>query len=150
MWSPSFFFFFFFFFWGGGGRTYDFTEEFSLYYNIALCSGCVTKMQALYDLLLTVVHCFRCRCSLPSLQRRKVAIARLKHPANLGRTSQEIRFFILVLAPMREKGTKNALETARTFATLLADIECRQKLLEVRSGKCPAYDFKGIILQCSI
>nr|XP_054764875.1 solute carrier family 4 member 11-like [Lytechinus pictus] len=35
---------------------------------------------------------------------------------------------------MREKGTKNALETARTFATLLADIECRQKLLEVRTA----------------
>eukprot|EP00057_Strongylocentrotus_purpuratus_P007095 XP_011661569.1 PREDICTED: sodium bicarbonate transporter-like protein 11 isoform X3 [Strongylocentrotus purpuratus] len=82
-------------------------------------------------------------CSLPSLQRRKVAIARLKHPANLGRTSQEIRFFILVLAPMREKGTKNALETARTFATLLADIECRQKLLEVRSEE----EFKQMLHQ---
>ncbi|XP_041475181.1 sodium bicarbonate transporter-like protein 11 isoform X2 [Lytechinus variegatus] len=82
-------------------------------------------------------------CSLPSLQRRKVAIARLKHPANLGRTSQEIRFFILVLAPMREKGTKNALETARTFATLLADIECRQKLLEVKTEE----EFKQMLHQ---
>ncbi|XP_072172841.1 solute carrier family 4 member 11-like [Diadema setosum] len=82
-------------------------------------------------------------CSLPSLQRRKVAIARLKHPANLGRTSQEIRFFILVLAPMREKGTKNALETARTFATLLADIECRQILLEVKTEE----EFKQMLTQ---
>ncbi|XP_022107670.1 sodium bicarbonate transporter-like protein 11 isoform X2 [Acanthaster planci] len=67
-------------------------------------------------------------CSVQSLQRRHVAIARLKHAANLGRTSQETRFFCLVMAPMREKGTKNALETARTFATILADIDCRQLL----------------------
>ncbi|KAJ8040324.1 Sodium bicarbonate transporter-like protein 11 [Holothuria leucospilota] len=72
-------------------------------------------------------------CSLPSLQRRYVGIARLRTPANLGRTSQEVRFVILVLAPLREKGTKNALETARTFATLLADIDCRQMLLEVKT-----------------
>lgn len=82
-------------------------------------------------------------CSLPSLQRRRVAIARLKHPANLGRTSQEIRFFILVLAPMREKGTKNAVETARTFATLLADIECRQMLLDAKTEE----EFKQMLHQ---
>ena len=74
------------------------------------------------------------RCSLPSVQKRYVAIARLKYPANLGRNSQEARFIILVIAPTREKGTKNALETARTFATLLADMDCRQTLLEVKTG----------------
>ncbi|PIK54105.1 putative sodium bicarbonate transporter-like protein 11 isoform X3 [Apostichopus japonicus] len=72
-------------------------------------------------------------CSLPSLQKRYVGIARLRSPANLGRTSQEVRFVILVLAPFREKSTKNALETARTFATLLADMDCRQMLLEVKT-----------------
>ena len=36
------------------------------------------------------------------LQKRHVAIARLKRPANLGRTSQEIHFVILVVAPTRQ------------------------------------------------
>ena len=96
-----------------------------------------TTLSPVQGTIAVIIHVFVLfiRCSLPSLQRRKVAIARLKHPANLGRTSQEIRFFLLVLAPMREKGTKNALETARTFATLLADIECRQILMEVRTGR---------------
>ena len=76
----------------------------------------------------------RSRCSVQSLQRRHVAIARLKQAANLGRTSQETRFFCLVMAPMREKGTKNALETARTFATILADIDCRQLLQACKTG----------------
>ncbi|XP_022239063.1 sodium bicarbonate transporter-like protein 11, partial [Limulus polyphemus] len=46
-------------------------------------------------------------CSLPSLQRRHVAIARLKTPANMGRTSHEVRFFILVLTPSKEVRPKN-------------------------------------------
>ncbi|XP_071799371.1 solute carrier family 4 member 11-like isoform X4 [Asterias amurensis] len=80
-------------------------------------------------------------CSVQSLQRRHVAIARLKHAANLGRTSQETRFFCLVMAPMREKGTKNAMETARTFATILADIDCRQLLQAAKTEE----DFKRIL-----
>ncbi|CAG0891454.1 unnamed protein product [Darwinula stevensoni] len=87
-------------------------------------------------------------CNLPSLSRQRVAIARLKHPANMGSTSQEVRLFALVLCPSKEcyqaapvqqcyfcpmKGTKNSLETGRTFSTLLADLEFRQKLLEAHS-----------------
>lgn len=41
-------------------------------------------------------------CALPSLQKRHVAIARLKHPANMGRNSHEVRFFIMVLTPSKE------------------------------------------------
>ncbi|RWS15462.1 sodium bicarbonate transporter-like protein 11, partial [Dinothrombium tinctorium] len=41
--------------------------------------------------------------ALPSLQKRHVAIARLKHPANMGRNSHEVRFFILVLTPSKEE-----------------------------------------------
>jgi len=44
------------------------------------------------------------RCSAPSVQRRNVAIARLKHPANLGRTSQEIWFIVLIVTPTKEVG----------------------------------------------
>lgn len=42
------------------------------------------------------------RCSLPSLAKRHVAIARLKHAANMGRNSHEVRFFILVVTPSKE------------------------------------------------
>ncbi|CAF0823359.1 unnamed protein product [Didymodactylos carnosus] len=66
----------------------------------------------------------------PSVQRRHVAIARLKNPCNFGRNCQEARFIIFILSPMKEKGTKNFLETGRTFATIFADIELRAKLLK--------------------
>ncbi|KAH7934993.1 hypothetical protein HPB52_002569 [Rhipicephalus sanguineus] len=83
------------------------------------------------------------RCALPSLQKRHVAVARLKHPANMGRTCHEVRFFILVLTPSKEKGTKNALETGRTFATIFADMDFRQRLLEVHSEA----EFKNVLLK---
>ncbi|XP_070563551.1 solute carrier family 4 member 11-like isoform X2 [Ptychodera flava] len=83
--------------------------------------------------------CVLCNCM--SLTRRHVAIARLKHPANFGRTSQEVRFVILILAPTKEKGTKNALETGRTFATIFADIDFRQNLLGARTEE----EFKKIL-----
>ncbi|XP_025016177.1 sodium bicarbonate transporter-like protein 11 isoform X2 [Tetranychus urticae] len=82
-------------------------------------------------------------CSMPSLHKRHVAIARLKHPANMGRNSHEVRFFILVLTPSKEKGTKNALETGRTFATIFADMDFRQRLLEVQSEG----EFKSLLLK---
>lgn len=42
-----------------------------------------------------------CRCMLPTVQHRHVAIARLTHPTNLGRTMQDLRFIIIVIAPSR-------------------------------------------------
>jgi sodium borate transporter 11 len=42
----------------------------------------------------------------------------------------EAQFVIIVLAPQREKGTKNAIETGRTFATLFADVNLRNELLK--------------------
>ena len=82
-------------------------------------------------------------CSLPSLHKRHVAIARFKHPANMGRNAHEVRFFILVLTPSKEKGTKNALETGRTFATIFADMDFRQRLLEVQGEA----EFKSLLLK---
>lgn len=83
--------------------------------------------------------------NLPSLQRRHVAIARLKHPANMGRTSKQVKLFILVLCPSKEKGTKNSLETGRTFATIFADMDFRQRLLEATNEE----DFKRLIIKHS-
>lgn len=70
---------------------------------------------------------------LPSVQQSHVAIARLKHPVNLGRSLQETQLVVLVLAPSKIKSTKSPLETGRTFATLLSNIETRQNLTEVET-----------------
>ncbi len=42
-----------------------------------------------------------------------------------------------------QKGTKNALETGRTFATIFADMDFRQRLLDVHGEA----EFKGILLK---
>jgi len=42
------------------------------------------------------------RCTVSSVQKRHVAIARLRSPANLGRTSQEVWFIILVITSTKE------------------------------------------------
>jgi len=45
------------------------------------------------------------RCTVSSVQKRHVAIARLRSPANLGRTSQEVWFIILVVTSTKEVKT---------------------------------------------
>ena len=42
------------------------------------------------------------RCTVASVQKRHVAIARLRHPAVLGRTCQEVWFIILVVTSTKE------------------------------------------------
>ncbi|XP_048760517.2 solute carrier family 4 member 11-like isoform X3 [Ostrea edulis] len=80
-------------------------------------------------------------CDIPTLTKRHVVIARLHTPANLGSTSQEVQFVILVLAPVREKSTKSSLETARTFATLFLDMDFRHQLLMAESE----FEFKQLL-----
>jgi len=70
---------------------------------------------------------------LPSIQQNHVAIAQLRHPVNLGRTLEETHIVVLVLAPSKAKSIKSSLETGRTFATLLADIETRRLLIEAET-----------------
>ena len=45
-------------------------------------------------------------CMLNTVQHRHVAIARLSHPTNLGRTMQDLRFIIIVIAPSRAVSIK--------------------------------------------
>ncbi|XP_031558836.1 sodium bicarbonate transporter-like protein 11 [Actinia tenebrosa] len=66
---------------------------------------------------------------LSSVQQNYVAIARLRHATNLGRTLQGTHLAVLILSPRKTKMTKSSHETGRTFATLLSDIEIRQQLL---------------------
>ncbi|CAH1244101.1 SLC4A11 [Branchiostoma lanceolatum] len=68
--------------------------------------------------------------SVTDIKKRHVAIARLQYPRNLGETSQEVQFIVLVIAPRKEKTMRNALETARTFSTLFMYPEVRQELLD--------------------
>ncbi|TRY61185.1 hypothetical protein TCAL_17215 [Tigriopus californicus] len=49
--------------------------------------------------------------TIPTLRKRHVGIARLKHRCNLGQKAEEVRFFILILCPSEVKKTKSALET---------------------------------------
>ncbi|XP_077433999.1 solute carrier family 4 member 11-like isoform X2 [Vanacampus margaritifer] len=72
-------------------------------------------------------------CSVSSLQKRHVCIARLERPQNWGADCCEARYVILILAPPRTKSTKSAIEVGRTFATMFADISFRQKLLETKT-----------------
>nr|CAD2168459.1 unnamed protein product [Meloidogyne enterolobii] len=84
-------------------------------------------------------------CMLSTVQHRHVAIARLSHPTNLGRTMQDLRFIIIVIAPSRAKGTKTALETTRTFATLFADMDIRQRLVMAHSVEA----FRATLLEAA-
>lgn len=67
---------------------------------------------------------------VPTLMNRVVGISRMSRHTNMGEGANEVKFFILVLCPTNIKGTKTALETARTFATLFSDMSLRHSLLE--------------------
>lgn len=45
----------------------------------------------------------------------------------------DAKLYVDVLLNIHQKGTKNALETGRTFATLFADMDLRLRLLGARS-----------------
>jgi len=79
--------------------------------------------------------------SVPTLQSRTVGLCRMSHAVNMGEEANEVKFFILILCPTTIKGTKTALETARTFATLFSDMSLRHNLLECQSE----LEFKGHI-----
>jgi len=67
---------------------------------------------------------------VPTLNHRLVGITRMSRLTNMGEGANEVKFFILILCPTNIKGTKTALETARTFATLFSDMSLRHSLLE--------------------
>ncbi|XP_070540648.1 solute carrier family 4 member 11-like [Ptychodera flava] len=73
--------------------------------------------------------------SLQTLQSRHVAIGRLKQPGNLGMSCSDIHFVVMVLAPAYEKGTKNAMQTALTFATVFTDLNFRSEIMNINDPK---------------
>ncbi|XP_060689233.1 sodium bicarbonate transporter-like protein 11 [Hemiscyllium ocellatum] len=72
-------------------------------------------------------------CTVAMLQRRHVCICRLERPQNWGENCCEMRYVILILVPPKMKSTKTAIEVGRTFATMFADMNFRQKLLEAKT-----------------
>ncbi|XP_062903199.1 sodium bicarbonate transporter-like protein 11 isoform X1 [Mobula hypostoma] len=72
-------------------------------------------------------------CTVTTLQRRHVCISRLERPQNWGENCCEVRYVILILVPAKMKSTKTAIEVGRTFATMFADMNFRQKLSEAKT-----------------
>jgi len=81
-------------------------------------------------------------CSLPNLKQSHVAIARLNEPVNFGTHCEEVKFIIVVIAPQKEKLTKNAVEIGRTFSSLLSDFVFRSKL----QIACDVNEFKQVFV----
>ncbi|KAF5403287.1 hypothetical protein PHET_03485 [Paragonimus heterotremus] len=71
-------------------------------------------------------------CSLSSIHKKYLALARLANPVNLGRSSEEIRLIVLVITPTKEKGTKSDIEVGRTISTILLDPEFRAAIMYAR------------------
>lgn len=53
-----------------------------------------------------------------------------------------MRLFVLIIAPTKEKSTKDSLETGRTFATMLADAHFRHRLLHAQD----AVEFRSLMV----
>lgn len=68
--------------------------------------------------------------SLSQVDHRHLIVARFKRPVKLSDNADQVRLFMLILAPLEDKATKSALETARTFATMLMDSHFRLRLID--------------------
>ncbi|KAL5271943.1 hypothetical protein ACHWQZ_G000216 [Mnemiopsis leidyi] len=67
-------------------------------------------------------------CSSNEVTENHVVMCLVDNPVNLGHGAEEIHFIALVLSPLKEKRIKCALEVARTYSTLLADVKLRHQL----------------------
>ncbi|KAK4474654.1 hypothetical protein MN116_001787, partial [Schistosoma mekongi] len=82
------------------------------------------------DACLTTDQSWVCAmCSLRSIHKRYLALARLNNPVNFGRSSEGTYLIVLIITPTKEKGTKSEIEVGRTFGTILSDPVFRQELL---------------------
>lgn len=70
---------------------------------------------------------------ISQLKQKRIGLTILNEKTNLGPNAKEIQFLLLVLSPIYEKKTKNNLETALTFASLLCDKRLRYQLLTCRT-----------------
>ncbi|XP_076800727.1 solute carrier family 4 member 11-like isoform X2 [Clavelina lepadiformis] len=81
-------------------------------------------------------------CSLPMLKKSHVGIARLRNPLNLGNKCEEVLFVIAVIAPKKEKFTKNAVEIGRTFSSMMCNQSFRHNLAAAKTEE----EFKDVLI----
>nr|XP_026692294.1 sodium bicarbonate transporter-like protein 11 isoform X2 [Ciona intestinalis] len=74
-------------------------------------------------------------CTLPMVNKSHVAIARLRNPLNLGNKCEEVQFVIAIIAPKKEKFTKNAVEIGRTFSSMMCNRGFRHSLMVAETEK---------------
>jgi len=67
-------------------------------------------------------------CSSSEVTENHVVMCIVHNPVNLGPGAEEVHFIALVLSPLKEKKIKCAIEVARTYSTLLAEVKLRQQL----------------------
>ncbi|CAJ0939653.1 unnamed protein product, partial [Mesorhabditis belari] len=73
-------------------------------------------------------------CSMPSLRRTRIGVARLSTEVPLGPSLEQCQFIVLILAPTHEKGTKCAQEIGKTYASLLSCPNTFERLLKAVDG----------------
>jgi hypothetical protein len=87
-------------------------------------------------------HAWPSRCNLSQVSRRHMVFARFRQPINMGEYAHQVRLFVLVVVPTKQKSTKDQVETGRTFASMLTDSSFRHRLLQARSEN----EFKSLIM----
>lgn len=78
---------------------------------------------------------------MEGLEQRRVGFVRFESAVNLGADMGEVRLLALALCPARGKEAKSALETGRSFASLLARPATRLQLSQADT----AADFKAVL-----
>lgn len=78
------------------------------------------------------------RCTLPSLKRSHVGIARLRHHLNLGLKAEEVSFVICIIAPKKE--VHFLLIMFATNSSLLLSAEIYQKCNRDRTNILITYE----------
>ncbi|XP_070540584.1 solute carrier family 4 member 11-like isoform X2 [Ptychodera flava] len=68
---------------------------------------------------------------IQSLRHRRVGVARLKTPVNMGLHRTSVRYIFLVIAPNAERGLKSARATAHLSGSLFANAEFRNELHDI-------------------
>ncbi|XP_030628229.1 solute carrier family 4 member 11 [Chanos chanos] len=117
----------------GSQEVNDRSPSFLFYHNVHLLSETLQCVTATATGIQYQQSWLCILCNVKNLQRRHVCISRLDRPQNWGENCAEVRYVILILAPLKMKSTKTAMELGRTFASMFSDISFRQKLLESKT-----------------
>eukprot|EP01104_Vermistella_antarctica_P006141 TRINITY_DN16869_c0_g1_i1.p1 TRINITY_DN16869_c0_g1~~TRINITY_DN16869_c0_g1_i1.p1 ORF type:complete len:778 (+),score=185.50 TRINITY_DN16869_c0_g1_i1:219-2552(+) len=82
-------------------------------------------------------------CDVPTLSHRVLALTTLHHDVNMGPFNRAARVVMLVLSPVKEKGTKKSFEVGRTFGTFFSDDELRFDIIDAQNEQ----EIRDVILR---